>query len=74
MPALALGWLLHQPTVASVLVGARTPSELEAGVGAVERDLPEDILERAGALTASVRARLGDNPDMWMAGAQSRFV
>jgi hypothetical protein len=36
--------------------------------------VPADVLERATAATKAVRERLGDNADMWMGGAESRFV
>jgi aryl-alcohol dehydrogenase-like predicted oxidoreductase len=74
MPELALAWLLEQDRVASVLIGARSPEELEASLAAADLEPPAGILERAGAATLAVRARLGDNPDMWMGGAESRFV
>lgn len=41
---------------------------------AVDLDVPESILGRAGAVTEAVRAKLGDNADMWMNQAHSRFV
>jgi aryl-alcohol dehydrogenase-like predicted oxidoreductase len=74
MPELALTWLLRQERVASVLVGARSPEELEASVAAADLEVPAGVLERAGAATRAVRERLGDNADMWMGGAESRFV
>ena len=74
MPQLALAWLLRKEHLASVIVGARTPAELEASVAATDLAIPDAILQRASAATAAVRAKLGDNADMWMAGAQSRFV
>ncbi len=74
LPQLALAWLLRQGHVASVLVGARSPDELAASVAAADLEVPAAILDRAGAVTEAVRARLGGNADMWMAGAQSRFV
>jgi aryl-alcohol dehydrogenase-like predicted oxidoreductase len=74
MPELALAWLLQKGNVASVLVGARTPEELGKSVAAADLAVPADVLERATAATKAVRERLGDNADMWMGGAESRFV
>ena len=74
MPQLALAWLLAKDNVASVLVGARSPREVAQNIAAVDRAIPSSVLDRATIATAAVRAKLGDNPDMWMSGAQSRFI
>ncbi len=74
LPQLALAWLLHKRNVASVLVGARTPAELEASIAAADLELPADVLDRATAATAAVRDKLGGNADMWMSGAETRFI
>lgn len=39
--ALALGWLLRQPTVASVIVGAESPAEIAATTAAVQLQLSD---------------------------------
>ena len=40
--ALALGWLLRQPTVASVIVGAEQPTEIAEAVAAAQVQLSDD--------------------------------
>ena len=69
MPQLALAWLLQKKEVASVLVGARSPEELRVSVeDAADLEVPADVLDRAtAARSAAMRAKLGDNADMWMA-------
>jgi aryl-alcohol dehydrogenase-like predicted oxidoreductase len=49
VPQLALNWLLHRPTVASVLVGARNEEQLLDNLGAVGWSLDEDQLARLDA-------------------------
>jgi aryl-alcohol dehydrogenase-like predicted oxidoreductase len=48
----ALAWLLHKPTVTSVIVGARTKSQLEENLGAGELELGADHLERLDKVSA----------------------
>lgn len=42
---LALAWALHQPGVASVLVGGRTPAHLDQALAAMDFDEPELLAE-----------------------------
>ncbi|MFE5292293.1 aldo/keto reductase [Isoptericola sp. NPDC056618] len=39
----ALAWLLARDTVASAIVGARTPAQLRASLAAVDLDLPREV-------------------------------
>lgn len=73
LPDLAIQWALAQPGVAVVLTGARTVAEIEANAKALDRKVDPAALAAATALSEPVRAKLGPNPDMWMAGEKSRF-
>lgn len=44
LPELALAWVLRQPNVASALVGASKPEQIEANVKAVDVELNDDML------------------------------
>jgi len=44
--AVAIAWLLAQPTVTSVIIGANTPGQLEALLPAADLDLDEEELTR----------------------------
>ncbi|RXI96533.1 aldo/keto reductase [Anaerobacillus alkaliphilus] len=46
LPSLALAWILRQPNVASALIGASKPSQVEENVKAVEVVLSEDIINQ----------------------------
>ena len=52
MHQLSLAWLLSQPAVASVIVGAETPQELEANASAASIHLTAEQMEHVSALTA----------------------
>jgi aryl-alcohol dehydrogenase-like predicted oxidoreductase len=45
LPDLAFAWALHQPGIASVLVGGRTPSQLDQPFAALAFDQPELLRE-----------------------------
>jgi len=45
MPHLALAWALHQPGIASVLVGGRTPAQFDQGFAGLAVDDPKIWLE-----------------------------
>ena len=44
--SIALAWLLHQPAVTSVIIGAKTMTQLEDNLSAVTVNLSDDDLER----------------------------
>jgi voltage-dependent potassium channel beta subunit len=43
---LALAWVLRKPNVASALIGASKPEQVEENVKAVDVDLPEEVIEK----------------------------
>jgi aryl-alcohol dehydrogenase-like predicted oxidoreductase len=49
---IALAWLLHQPHVTSVIIGAKRVAQLDDNVGATEVTLTEDDLTALGAASA----------------------
>jgi aryl-alcohol dehydrogenase (NADP+) len=58
MITMSVGWLLRKPGVTTVILGASDPDHLDPAVRALDRALPDDVLARLDALTASYR--LGD--------------
>ena len=51
-PQVALAWLLAQPTVASPILGIRTPEQLEDNLGAVGWELTDEELARLNEASA----------------------
>lgn len=72
MGRVALAWLLHQTTVASVLAGSRSPEQVRENLFATTLSIPPEINTALEAATRSLRDRFGSNPDMWQ--SNSRFV
>ena len=46
VPQIALAWLLHQPAVTSVIIGAKSVEQLQDNIGAVQIRLDADQLKR----------------------------
>ncbi|HEX7003684.1 MAG TPA: aldo/keto reductase [Trueperaceae bacterium] len=68
---LAVAWLLRQPAVTSVLVGARTPEQVRQNAPAADVDAPAELFEQMTAITDELKQQVGSDPDMWL--AESRF-
>lgn len=49
---IALAWLLHQPVVSSVIIGAKRPEQLSDNIAATEIHLNEDELNQLNAVSA----------------------
>ena len=61
----ALAWVRSQEGITSLLVGARSPEELDLNIPAFEFELPAGVAERLAEATEPVKAKLGPNADMW---------
>ena len=72
MAEMALAWVRQQPGITSLLVGARTPEEVQWNLPSVALTLSDDHLQRLAEIAAGIKNKLGDNPDMWMAESRMR--
>lgn len=61
----SLSWVRSRPGITALLVGARSPEELDLNIPAFEYDLPDGVAEELEAATDPVKSRLGTNADMW---------
>lgn len=62
---LALRWLISQPGVTTVLVGARTPEEMVEDVGVFRWMLPDDVMAEVQAISDEVYLSMPLYFDMW---------
>ena len=62
---ISLAWLRSRRGITSLLVGARSPAELDLNVPAFEYTLPDGIGDRLSAATEPVKVKLGKSADMW---------
>lgn len=74
MGNIAVSWLLRQTGVSSVLVGARTPQQLNENIKAADVELADDVMKALTEATEQLKAKVGDNPDMWEGRAKSRYL
>ncbi len=73
MVHVALAWLLRKPAVTSVLAGARNRDQINSNFAAGSLSLSAETMQRLDDATADLKAKLGPDPDMWGAGADSRY-
>lgn len=71
MVNVSLAWLLHQPGVASVLAGARSPGQITQTSQAAGLMLSSEVLVELAKAGERLKQCLGPNPDMW--SSESRF-
>lgn len=71
MSLVSVSWVLHQPGVASVIVGARQPEQISQMAAATELMLDSQTIQRLNTASEQLKNVMGPNPDMWM--AKSRF-
>lgn len=64
----ALAWLLHQPAVSTVIVGAKRPDQLADNLGAAELELSQDDLRRLDEVS-----RLTPEYPGWMLSRQGDY-
>ena len=62
MATLAVVWVLAQPTVSSVIVGASRPEQLDDAVAAETASLDDDLLRQLDELTVEFRAAPETDP------------
>lgn len=54
MAQFALAWVLKNPNVSSAIVGATKPEQITSNIGALEIDIPEEIMKKAEEILAPV--------------------
>jgi aryl-alcohol dehydrogenase-like predicted oxidoreductase len=72
MVEVSLGWLVHQPGVASVLAGARRPDQVRQNSLAGEASLSSNILGQLSEATDTLKQAMGSNADMWQSESRMR--
>lgn len=70
---LALAWLMAQPGVTSVILGARDPVQLTRNLTAADLALSEETLSTVEFLSNPLKECLGPNADMWRSGEAARI-
>jgi aryl-alcohol dehydrogenase-like predicted oxidoreductase len=71
MKFVAASWVLQQPGVATVILGARKPDQIRQMATVTDFQLAQDTIQQLAEVTDPIKQILGPNPDMWM--SESRF-
>ena len=72
MVNLSMAWLLAQPSVGSIVVGARNAKQVEQNVQSASLSVDQSILEKLTELSDNLKQKLGKNPDMWASDSRYR--
>ncbi len=72
MGRVALAWLLAQPSVASVIAGARNPQQARENAAAGDLTLPDDVVRELSQATEALKEHFGTNPDVWESESRMR--
>ena len=72
MVNVALGWLIQQPGVTSVIAGARKPEQIQQIAQVVDLALSPETVARLSAATEEVNRVIGPNADMWQSTSRIR--
>jgi len=72
-PVMSLAWAKARPEITTVLVGARTVTQLEEDLAAFEATLNPDLIAELNRLTQPLLDKLGPSPDYYEAAAKSRI-
>jgi len=73
MATMCLSWLVAQPGVSSVIVGARDPAQVEKNVAAAGLDIGPAAVAQLNEITFPLKQRLGANADLWQGAEDSRI-
>ncbi|MBX7256126.1 MAG: aldo/keto reductase, partial [Candidatus Hydrogenedentes bacterium] len=74
MANVALAWLMAQPGVTSVIVGARRPDQLARNLKSVELTLSSDTLKELDSISQPLKDYFGLNADLWLAEKERRVL
>ena len=72
MANLSMAWLLAQPGIASIIVGARNAHQVERNVKALDVSLTPDQIQYLNEITLPLKMQLGKNPDLWQSNSRYR--
>ena len=69
---ISLAWVRSRPGITALLVGARSPQELDLNIPAFEYSLPASKVDQLSSVTDVVKHKLGSSADMWNADNRMR--
>lgn len=73
MSVMCLSWLIAQPGVASAVLGARNPAQLQRNLNAATLDIGPAAVAQLNEITYPLKRAMGHNCDMWQSAMESRI-
>lgn len=73
MTQTSIAWPLTQSGIDTVIAGARSPEHVKENAQAGELDLPKELISKLDKATRDLKGSLGNNPDLWQDGNESRI-
>ncbi len=73
MARICLAWVLAQPGVTSVIIGARNPDQLRENILAVDLHIAPGVMAKLNEMSYPLKRMLGSNADLWQSGQDSRI-
>ncbi len=70
MARLSMAWLLAQPGMGSIIVGARNPQQVKDNVAAMQVSLSDQLVQELSEVTGPLKNALGSNADMWQSDSR----
>ena len=74
LATVCLCWLLSQPGVTSVILGARKPEQFKANLEAASLDIGPAAIAQLNEISGTLKTYLGWNSDMWLSADERRIV
>ena len=71
LPRCGTGWVLAQPGISSVIVGAGSEKQLQENLEHFEKPLPGDVVAELSGISEELKNAMGANADLWQ--GQSRI-
>ncbi len=73
LAVLSIAWLTAQPGISSVILGARTPSQMRSNLAAADLDIGPAAVAQLDEITFPLKQAMGANCDLWETASQSRI-
>jgi aryl-alcohol dehydrogenase-like predicted oxidoreductase len=72
MANLCMAWLMKRKGVASILVGARNPEQVNRNIQVLNVALSDQVMQELDKISENLKHKLGPNADMWQDNSRIR--
>jgi myo-inositol catabolism protein IolS len=72
MNILALQWILHKPFISSIVLGARSQTQVKENLAAYGCTIDTSLLSELDSISSQIKEKIGSNADMWNTDSKIR--